>query len=124
MNANNRYYRGYEIHGWMKYAFGNDTRFVADISYEDRWEELKKYFEESRYLDLPLYNTSNYKPNKPQYKIYVDYGETNISKLPPGGTFKLIGMKIFKPKKFRNVIKGITKMEGIKINDHSSKDTH
>jgi len=40
-------------------------------------------------------------------------GEKQISRIPPGGTLKLIGMKIFNPKKFKKQIKEIIKLEVI-----------
>jgi hypothetical protein len=40
-------------------------------------------------------------------------GEKQISRIPPGGTLKLIEMKIFNPKKFKKQIKEIIKLEVI-----------
>ncbi len=114
MNANNRYYREFEINGIMKCAFGNDTRFVANIYFDNKFEELKEYFERNKEtIYHPLYNCSNYKLQRSQYKIYVNHVEKQISRIPPGGTLKLIRMKIFNPKKFKKQIKEIIKLEVI-----------
>lgn len=120
MNANNRVYRDHEIHGIMRYVFGDDTRFVADIKYYNNFEELENYFERNKKnISYPLLNCSNYKLQRPQCIIYINYGETNLTTMK---VIKLSGNNIFKynPEKFKNEIKGIIKLETIKINNNSS----
>ncbi len=120
MNANNRVYREFEIHGIVRYALGSDTRFFADLKYFSDFEELKKYFERNKItIYHPLWNCSHYKLQRPQCIVYVNYGEEDLSIMK---IIKLIGMKLFNynPEKVKKIIKGIIKLETIKINKYTS----
>lgn len=103
-NVNNRTYRFYEIAGWMKYIYHEQTRFAV---LEEEYERYKS-ISAMEPLFNELTNMANYKPRDFEYHVIIGQGDLSLS---ARNCLKLIYYQYFEPKKFEEQIRKIIKLE-------------
>ncbi len=107
MNAQKRVYRFYEYAGLMKFALKDETRFGVDLDFYNK-VKWGKFF-----VDQPRHNISGYVPKDPDYRVVIKTGHYDLSRSYQ--VIRVIYYEVFFPKKFKEVITGIVKLEYVKL---------
>jgi hypothetical protein len=109
LNANNRFYRFYEISGLMKYAFGDERRFGIIPR-----EYMSQPIENFRMFFIHYYNLQDYKPKEIDYLITIDYGNTRLNRV--SDILELMYLEYLDKNSFENNVKGITQLKFTRYN--------
>jgi hypothetical protein len=105
LNARGRRYHFYECTGLMKYSFGNERRFGTT-----NWDGDAAFV--SFVITRGQYNCREFKVQKPQYEVVIDYGTYGLSDI---NTIKLMALRFTNPDKFKKRIKNLIKLEYLKL---------
>ncbi len=103
----------FEYTGMMKYAFGDEKRFVLDINEfgnKETYPEIAREFE--RFLRYPEYNMSQYTFKLPEYIIRI---KPSTKELSLRMSLKLLALKLIKREEFSKRLQGLVAVEYIPL---------
>lgn len=106
LNARNRIYGWSEYAALMKHAFGDERRFGAGYLREDFFKDIETIIPQGQY------NIREYKMQKPQYEVTIDYGEYRPTNK---GIIGLMWLRFAKPDLFENRIRNLIKLQYKKL---------
>lgn len=103
----------FEYTGMMKYAFGDEKRFVLDINeFGNRETYVEKAKEFERFIHYPEYNMSQYVFKLPEYIIRI---EPATNELSLRSSLKLLLLKLIKREEFLGRLQGLVSVEYIPL---------
>ncbi|MGL1902927.1 MAG: hypothetical protein OCC49_12370 [Fibrobacterales bacterium] len=109
MSAYTIAYTNYHVTGLFKWAYGNETRYVA---YRNQFNESAiTHHQEQR--NKVMHNYSDWTPSQPDLLLTISPGETDLHLLR---VIKLRLLKVIKPLQFKSQIKDIVSIENKNIN--------
>lgn len=105
LNVNDRMYTFYDYTGLFKSAFGDEKRFGDNYSGYNRISS--KYS-----LPVMRWNMREYKPEDPEYKVIISYGDYRVTNTR---VLRLKYLELFAPAAFRQRIQNIVLLEFEKL---------
>ncbi|MBN2452735.1 MAG: hypothetical protein JXB40_00545 [Candidatus Omnitrophica bacterium] len=113
MNAMGRFYRFYEYTGLMKLAFNDETRFGMSLDMYNKLDWSRYFIDNKRFIELPEYNISGYRPRDPEFKVMIKPGSSDLSRMYK--VIRALYYKLFDHVKFKKIIVGLVKLEYVRL---------